>query len=42
MPQSAQTAKKPAAWHGLLAARADCVVQMFCGIPTALKGELPK
>ena len=26
----------------LLAARADCVVQMFCGIPTALKGELPK
>ena len=27
---------------GLLAARADCVVQMFCGIPTVLKGELPK
>ena len=26
----------------LLAARADCVVQMFCGIPTVLKGELPK
>ena len=26
----------------LLAARADCVVQMFCGIPTILKGELPK
>ena len=25
----------------LLAARADCVVQMFCGIPTILKGELP-
>ena len=25
----------------LLAARADCVVQMFCGIPTVLKGELP-
>ena len=25
----------------LLAARADCVVQMFCGIPTLLKGELP-
>ena len=24
----------------LLAARADCVVQMFCGIPTVLKGEL--
>ena len=24
----------------LLAARADCVVQMFCGIPTILKGEL--
>ena len=21
--------------------RADCVVQMFCGIPTVLKGELP-
>lgn len=26
----------------LLAARADCVVQMFCGISTVLKGELPK
>ena len=26
----------------LFAARADCVVQMFCGIPTVLKGELPK
>ena len=26
----------------LLADRADCVVQMFCGIPTILKGELPK
>ena len=25
----------------LLAARADCVVQMFCGIPSVLKGELP-
>ena len=25
----------------LLAARADCVVQMFCGIPTVLKGGLP-
>ena len=25
----------------LLAARADCVVQMFCGIPTVLKGQLP-
>ena len=24
----------------LLAARAECVVQMFCGIPTVLKGEL--
>ncbi len=24
----------------LLAARADCVVQMFCGLPTILKGEL--
>ena len=26
---------------GRLAERADCVVQMFCGIPTVLKGELP-
>ena len=26
----------------MLAARAKCVVQMFCGIPTVLKGELPK
>ena len=26
----------------LLAERADCVVQMFCGIPTILKGELPE
>lgn len=26
----------------LLAARAACVVQMFCGIPTVLKGELPE
>lgn len=25
----------------LLAARAACVVGMFCGIPTVLKGELP-
>jgi len=25
----------------LLAERADCVVQMFCGLPTVLKGELP-
>mgnify|MGYP002311144197 CR=1 FL=1 len=25
----------------LLAERADCVAQMFCGIPTVLKGELP-
>lgn len=25
----------------LLAERADCVVQMFCGIPIVLKGELP-
>ena len=24
----------------MLAARAACVVQMFCGIPTVLKGEL--
>ena len=24
------------------AARAKCVVQMFCGIPTVLKGELPE
>ena len=24
----------------LLATRAECVVQMFCGIPTVLKGEL--
>ena len=26
----------------MLAARAKCVVQMFCGIPTVLKGELPE
>ena len=26
---------------GERAARAECVVQMFCGIPTVLKGELP-
>ena len=26
----------------MLAARAMCVVQMFCGIPTVLKGELPE
>ena len=26
----------------LLAARASCVVEMFCGLPTVLKGELPK
>ena len=25
----------------LLAARADIVVEMFCGIPTALKGGMP-
>lgn len=25
----------------LLAERADCVVQMFCSLPTVLKGELP-
>ncbi len=26
----------------LLAARAGCVVEMFCGLPTVLKGELPE
>ena len=26
----------------LLAERADTVVQLFCGIPMALKGELPR
>ena len=26
----------------LLAARARCVVEMFCGLPTVLKGELPE
>lgn len=26
----------------LLAVRASCVVEMFCGLPTVLKGELPK
>ena len=26
----------------LLAARADCVVELFCGLPTVLKGELPE
>ena len=26
----------------MLATRAKCVVQMFCGIPTVLKGELPE
>ena len=37
-------AGREAAWRlaCLLAARADCVVQMFCGIPTVLKGELPQ
>ena len=25
----------------LLAERADCVVQIFCSLPTVLKGELP-
>ena len=24
------------------AARASCVVEMFCGLPTVLKGELPE
>ena len=26
----------------LLAARADCVVELFCGLPTVLKGGLPE
>lgn len=26
----------------MLAARADCVVELFCGLPTVLKGELPE
>ena len=26
----------------LLAAQASCVVEMFCGLPTILKGELPE
>ena len=26
----------------LLAARASCVVEMFCGLSTVVKGELPK
>lgn len=25
----------------LLAARADTVIEMFCGIPTVIKGEMP-
>ena len=25
----------------LLAARADTVIEMFCGIPTVLKGDMP-
>lgn len=28
-------------WPGLLAARADTVTEMFCGIPTVLKGDMP-
>ena len=42
--EAEQRAAREAAGHlaCLLAARADCVVQMFCGIPTVLKGELPK
>ena len=41
---AAETAAREAAGRlaCLLAARADCVVQMFCGLPTILKGELPK
>ena len=42
--EAGQRAAREAAGHlaCLLAARADCVVQMFCGIPAVLKGELPK
>ena len=40
MSNSAQTARRRAGLPDLLAARAECVVQMFCGIPTVLKGEL--
>ena len=38
-----QRAKREAAGRlsCLLAARADAVVRVFCGIPTVIKGELP-
>ena len=41
--EAAQRAAREAAGRlaCLLAARADIVVEMSCGIPTALKGELP-
>ena len=41
--EAAQRAAREAAGRlaCLLAARADVVIEMFCGIPTALKGELP-
>ncbi len=43
-PLTPQTAPhgRPGRLACLLAARADCVVQMFCGLPTVLKGELPE
>lgn len=39
----AQRAQREAAGRlaCLLAARADAVVRIFCGIPTAIKGDLP-
>ncbi len=42
MDAGQRTAREAAGWLAcLLAARADIVVEMFCGIPTVLKGELP-
>ncbi len=37
----AARAAREAAPSGLSAARADCVVQMFCGLPTVLKENFP-
>ena len=41
-PQERESREAAGRLACLLAARAACVVQMFCGIPTVLKGELPK
>lgn len=41
MDAGERRAREAAGRRRLLAARADTVIEMFCGIPTVLKGDMP-